>query len=86
MAAEVMAIPYGKDMAKQKKKMASKTVKPMKEVKAKASLVPRLCCSLVIVCREYGQWEASFIREKSACLAEVSVTEQIIWEFPYWEN
>ena len=29
--------------------------------------------SLVIVCRERGQWQASFIREKSACLAEVSV-------------
>ena len=46
--------------------------------------------SLVIVCRERGQWQASFIREKSACLAEVSVTEQILWEFPNsqksWEN
>ena len=46
--------------------------------------------SLVIVCRECGQWQASFIREKSACLAEVSVTEQILREFPNsqksWEN
>ena len=46
--------------------------------------------SLVIVCREHGQWQASFIREKSACLAEVSVTEQILREFPNsqksWEN
>ena len=45
---------------------------------------------LVIVCREYGQWQASFVREKSACLAEVSVTEQILREFPNsqksWEN
>ena len=31
--------------------------------------------SLVIVWRERGQWQASFIWEKSACLAEVSVTE-----------
>ena len=46
--------------------------------------------SLVIVCRERDQWQASFIREKSACLAEVSVTEQILREFPNsrksWEN
>ena len=46
--------------------------------------------SLVIVCRERGQWQVSFIREKSACLAEVSVTEQILREFPNsqksWEN
>ena len=45
---------------------------------------------LVIVCRERGQWQASFIREKSVCLAEVSVTEQILREFPNsqksWEN
>ena len=34
--------------------------------------------SLVIVCRERGQWQASFIREKSVCLVEVSVTEQIL--------
>ena len=34
--------------------------------------------SLVIVYTERGQWQASFIREKSACLAEVSVTEQTI--------
>ena len=37
--------------------------------------------SLIIVCRECGQWQASFIREKSACLAEVSVTEHI-FKFP----
>ena len=46
--------------------------------------------SLVIVCRERGQWQASFMREKSACLTEVSVTEQILREFPNsqksWEN
>ena len=46
--------------------------------------------SLVIVCRERGQWQASFIRENSACLAEVNVTEQILREFPNsqksWEN
>ena len=34
--------------------------------------------SLIIVCRERGQWQASFVHEKSACLAEVSVTEQIL--------
>ena len=49
-----------------------------------------LRCSLVIVCRERGQWQASFIREKSACLTEISVTEQILREFPNsqksWEN
>ena len=38
--------------------------------------------SFVIVHTERGQWEASFTREKSACLAEVSVTEQILWKFP----
>ena len=32
-----------------------------------------LHCSLVIICTECGQWQASFIRGKSACLAEVSV-------------
>ena len=46
--------------------------------------------SLIIVCREHGQWQASFVREKSTCLAEVSVTEQILREFPNsqksWEN
>ena len=46
--------------------------------------------SLIIVCRERGQWQGSFIREKSACLTEVSVTEQILREFPNsqksWEN
>ena len=43
-----------------------------------------------IVCRERGQWQASFVREKSACLTKVSVTEQILREFPNsqksWEN
>ena len=38
--------------------------------------------SLVIVYTERGQWQASFIREKSACLAEVSVTEQTLQKFP----
>ena len=46
--------------------------------------------SLIIVCRERGQWQTSFVREKSACLAEVSVMEQILREFPNsqksWEN
>ena len=49
-----------------------------------------LCHSLVIVFREHGQWQASFIWEKSACLAEVSVTEQILQELlnsqKSWEN
>ena len=46
--------------------------------------------SLIIVYTERGQWQASFIREKSACLAEVSVTEHILRKFPNsqksWEN
>ena len=46
--------------------------------------------SLIIVCRERGQWQASFVRKKLACLTEVSVTEQILREFPNsqksWEN
>ena len=46
--------------------------------------------SLVIVCGERGQWQASFMWEKSACLAEVCVTEQILREFPNsqksWEH
>ena len=37
-----------------------------------------------------GQWQASFIQKKSAYLAEVSVTEQILRKFPNpqksWEN
>ena len=33
--------------------------------------------SLVIVHTEHGQWQASFIWEKSACLVEVSETVQI---------
>ena len=36
--------------------------------------------SLVIIHTERGQWQASFLREKSACLAEVSVTEQFFME------
>ena len=38
--------------------------------------------SFVIIYTEHGQWQASVIREKSACLAEVIVTEQILWKFP----
>ena len=37
-----------------------------------------------------GQWQASFVCEKSACLAAVNVTEQILLKFPNsmksWEN
>ena len=29
----------------------------------------------LIVCREWGQWQVSFVWEKSMCLTEVSVTE-----------
>ena len=36
--------------------------------------------SFVIVYTECGQWQASFTQEKSTCLVEVSVTEQILWE------
>ena len=43
-------------------------------------------CSLVIIYMERGQWKASFTREKSACLAEVSVMEHILWEFPNSQN
>ena len=46
--------------------------------------------SLVIICRQRGQWQASLIREKSACLLEVSVTDYILREIPNsqksWEN
>ena len=45
-----------------------------------------LCCSLVIVCRECGQWQSPFIWEKSVCPAEVSVTEHILREFPNSRN
>ena len=38
--------------------------------------------SLVIVHTERSQWQASFIREKSVCLAEVSVMEQVLREIP----
>ena len=38
--------------------------------------------SFVIVHTERGQWQASFIQEKSAFLVEVSVTEQILQKFP----
>ena len=41
-----------------------------------------LCQSLVIVYTERGQWQASFIWEKSACLTEVSVMEHILRKFP----
>jgi len=41
-----------------------------------------LCRSFVIVYTERGQWHASFIQEKLAYLAEVSVTEQILRKFP----
>ena len=45
--------------------------------------------SLIIVYTERGQWQASFIREKSVCLA-VSVTEHILRKSPNsqksWEN
>ena len=30
-----------------------------------------------VLCHQCGQWQASFTQEKSACLTEVSVTEQI---------
>ena len=37
-----------------------------------------------LLCHQRGQWQASFTQEKSACLIEVSVTEQIfqIPKFP----
>ena len=38
--------------------------------------------SIIIVCRERSQWQASVVREKSECLVEVSVMEQILREFP----
>ena len=41
-----------------------------------------LCHSLVIVCTERGQWQASFTWEKLVSLVEVGVTEQILWKFP----
>ena len=31
---------------------------------------------------ECGECQASFIREKSACLAEVSARKKILWKFP----
>ena len=39
-----------------------------------------LCHSLIIVHTKHGQWQASFNREKSVCLAEVSVMEQVLQE------
>ena len=36
-----------------------------------------LCPSLIIIYTECGQWKASYIWEKSACLPKVSVTEDI---------
>ena len=41
-----------------------------------------LRCSLVIAHKQCCQWQASLIQGKSLCLAEVSVTEQILWKFP----
>ena len=41
-----------------------------------------LCRFLVIIHTEGDEWQASLIREKSACLAKVSVTEQILRKFP----
>ena len=38
--------------------------------------------SLIIVYTERDHWQASFIQGKSACLAEVSVTEHILRKFP----
>ena len=40
--------------------------------------------SFVIVHMERGQWQPSFIREKSAYFAEVSVTEQILRKISKW--
>ena len=42
--------------------------------------------SLIIVCRERGQWQPSFIREKLVCFTEVSVMEQILQEFQIPRN
>ena len=41
-----------------------------------------LCRSLIIVYTQCGQRQASFIREKSACLLEVSAMERILQKFP----
>ena len=41
-----------------------------------------LRCSLVMVYTERGQWQESFIWEKSACLVEISVTEHILRKSP----
>ena len=38
--------------------------------------------SFVFIHTECGQWQTSFTREKSTCLVEVSVTEQILRKFP----
>ena len=43
-------------------------------------------CSLVIVYTERGRWQVFFIWEKSACLAEVSVTEHIYGNFQIPRN
>ena len=47
-------------------------------------------CSPVIVYKERGRWQASFIREKLVCPAEVSVTEHILQKIPNsqksWKN
>ena len=37
---------------------------------------------IVVVHTEHDQWQAFFTWEKSACLMEVSVTEQILYKFP----
>ena len=50
--------------------------------KWRAEYLPR---SFVIVHTEHGQWQASFIQEMSAYLAEVSVTEQILRKFPNFQ-
>ena len=41
-----------------------------------------LHCSSVVVHTEHSQWQSSFIWEKSACLVEVSVAEQILQKSP----
>ena len=45
-----------------------------------------LCRSLIIVHTEHGQCQTCFIQEKSACFAEVSVTEQIYRNFKIPRN
>ena len=45
-----------------------------------------LCHSLVIVHTEHGQWQTSFMWEKSSCLAEVIIMEQILQKFPKYQK